>query len=253
MKGAVENRIARIIEEQVKSINRPDLYRTPMTAYSAADDKGYPQLKELIGTWHQNPCELLPDAKSVISYFVPFTKAVAAGPKKVKEGFPLWAEAYQEINQHFNVINEAIANYLTGLRYSVLTIKPTHTYDPKDLQSMWSHRSAAAIAGMGTFGANRLLITEKGSAGRFCTVITSAALEVDQQEAEERCLYIKNGKCGLCFKSCPVQAFSREPFDKFACQDELNKNNRLLKESSSLTSADTCGKCISVCPYAYID
>lgn len=249
----LEITIENVIIERLNDLARPDLFRKPLVAFSPAADKRYAELKSTVGEWHLNPIELLPDAKSVISYFVPFTQDVAVQPKKIKDGSPLWSEAYQEINRHFNVVGEAVSACLTELRYSAVTIKPTHTYDPKDLKCIWSHRSAAAIAGLGTFAANGLLITKKGAAGRFCTVITSAVLKPNEHPVENKCLFIKNKSCGLCFKICPVGALSPAFFDKFACQDELNKNERKLKEITALASADTCGKCISVCPYAYIE
>ena len=248
----IELEIERIVIDMVEALKRPDLFRKPFVSFSAADDEKYIELKTLIGDWHLTPTEILSDAKSVISYFVPFTKEVVAEPKTVQHGSPLWAEAYQEINRHFDVVNDAIANFLEGLGYAAKTIKATHTYDPKDMKAMWSHRSAAAIAGLGAFGANRMLITEKGSGGRFCTVITSAPLKVNEKPIENQCLYIKNGSCGLCFKICPVNALQPDSMDKFACQDELNKNAEKLKETTCLESTDTCGKCISICPVAYI-
>jgi len=252
VKGKIEIKVEQIITNQIIALDRPDLFREPIVAFSAADDKRYGELKEIIGEWHLNPTELLSEAKSVISYFVPFTKEVASEPKKVEGGSPLWSEAYQEINEHFDNINQAVSDYLNGLGYSTKTIKATHTYDPKDMRSMWSHRSAAAIAGLGSFGANKLLITEKGSGGRFCTILTSAILEADQNSIENKCHYLKNGSCGLCFKICPVNALSPDSIDKFVCQDEVNKNEAKLKETTKLQSADTCGKCISVCPFAHI-
>ena len=154
--------------------------------------------------------------------------------------------------QYTPIVNDAITVFLEGLGYTNKTIKATHTYSPEDLKSMWSHRSAAAIAGLGAFGANRLLITEKGSGGRFCTVITSANLKANTDPIENKCLYIKNGSCGLCFKICPVDALKPESMDKFRCQDELNKNEKNLKENTNLQSVDICGKCISICPVAYL-
>lgn len=250
---SIEQEIKKIIFTQVIALNRPDLFRNPLVSFSSAEDKQYFDLKKIIGEWHMTPCELLPNAKSVISYFVPFTKEVTMEPKKTANGSLLWSEAYQEINRYFNVINEAVSQYLIGQGYSAVTIKSTHTYDPQDLKCYWSHRSAAAIAGMGTFGANGLVITEKGSGGRFCTVITSACLNAESNPIENKCLYVKNHSCGLCFKVCPIGALRADSIDKFACQDELNKNESSLKNISSLQSADTCGKCISVCPFSYIE
>lgn len=249
----MELKTERIIIDTVEALKRPDLFRRPFVSFSAADDERYTELKTLIGDWHLTPTELLPDAKSVISYFVPFTKEVVSEPKTVQHGSPLWAEAYQEINKQFDVINENIARFLEGAGYSAKTIRGTHTYDPKDMKAMWSHRSAAAIAGLGAFGANRLLITEKGSGGRVCTVITSAPLQANTKTFENKCLYLKNASCGLCFKICPVKALKPDSMDKFSCQDELNRNGAKLRETTDLQSTDTCGKCISICPVAYIE
>lgn len=253
MNRTIEREIEEIISNKLNELNRLDLYRKPLVSFSSANDKRYEELKEIIGEWHLTPSELLSDAKSVISYFIPFTKNVAKAPTKMKDASPLWGEAYQEINKYFNVINEAVSDYLTNLGYSAMTIKPTHTYNPKDMKCLWSHRSTAVIAGLGDFGANRLVITEKGSGGRFCTVITSAVLKTDKMPLENKCLHIKNGTCGLCFKICPVKALSLETIDKFACQDELNKNGKILRETVGLDIADVCGKCISICPFAYIE
>ena len=244
----LEKDIEQIIISEVAALDRSDLYRTPLVAFSAANDEKYSDLKKIIGEWHLNPNELLPDAKSLISYFVPFTKEVVAGPKTAKYSSSIWEEAYLIVNKYFDHINEAISRYLTNHGFFVKTIKATHTYDPKDMQSMWSHRSAAAIANLGDFGINRMLITEKGCGGRFCTVITSAPLTAGREKFENKCLYIKNGSCGLCLKACPIDALTTNSFDKFACQTELKRNN----EKGDF-GADTCGKCISVCPVAYIE
>lgn len=250
---SLERDIEQHIVDSLNELNRPDLFRSPIVAFSSAEDQRYSDLKEIVGDWHLHPKELLPDAQSVISYFVPFTKAVAMEPKTVVHGSFLWSEAYQEINRHFDRMNQAVADYLNERGYSTKTIQATHTYDPKDLKSMWSHRSAAAIAGLGAFGLNRLLITEKGSAGRFCTVITSAPLQANSQPIENKCLHVINGSCSLCQKICPVQALEDKSFKKFDCQDELIKNQALMRASTSLENVDTCGKCISVCPVAYIE
>ena len=248
-----EYEIEQIIIREMAALNRSDFFRTPLVAFSSADDKRYSELKEIIGSWHLRPDELLPDAKSVISYFVPFTKQVVSEPKTTKGAPPMWGESYDIINSHFNHINEVLSEYLTTLGFSSKSIPATHTYNPKELKSMWSHRSAAAIAGLGTFGANRLLITEKGSGGRFGTLLTSAPLKAEQKSTPVKCLNVKNGKCDLCHKICPVGALSHKGIEKFVCHDELSKNGEILREQNNLKKADACGKCISVCPMAYVE
>ncbi len=249
----VENRIIEVIREAIVSLERPDLFREPLVSFSSAEDERYPRLKTLIGDWHALPEELLPGAKSIVSYFVPFTEEVVDGPRSVQNGSPIWGEAYIVINAYFNEINRLICSELESHGHRALAMKPTHTYDPKELKASWSQRSAAAIAGIGAFGANRMLITEKGCGGRYCSVITTARLKPNTVPAQERCLYHLDGSCGLCFDICPVGALSAGAFEKFVCQTELNRNGALLVESDHIVGADTCGKCISVCPVAYIE
>lgn len=238
--------IKKIIKEKVVSLDRGDLFREPIVGFSSAKDTQYEELKQLIGEWHLSPTELLENAETVISYFVPFTKAVISDPKKVADGSNIWGEAYMVLNAYFDEINQAVIAYLKDKGYAASSIPATHTYDPKDMKSMWSHRSAAVIAGIGSFGANRMVITEKGSGGRFCTVLTTAMIEKETKQIKERCLYNKNGSCGLCFEICPVRALEPNSFHKFACQYVCDTH----KKSDAL-GADTCGKCISVCPLAF--
>ena len=250
----IEQKIEALIKGEMGKLHRPDLFREPLVGFSSAKDYRYVKLKELIGDWHLHPLEILPEADGIISYFIPFTKEVVEEPKTVKHGSPKWGESYVVINEYFNQINHVISKYIEEQGYQAATIPATHTYDPKVLKSAWSHRSAAVIAGVGAFGANRLLITEKGSGGRFCTVLTSAPLKGKDEPDEVRCLYLKNGTCGRCVEVCPVDALGLDgTFHKFDCQEELFKNERLMKVSLNLSGADACGKCISVCPVAYLE
>jgi len=248
----LEKEIENIIIREIEDLNRPDLCRGPIVAYSCSKDERYSQLKEIIGEWHLGPSGHLPDAESVISYFIPFTEGVIRESKMLKENAPLWAEAYVVINSYIDHINESVSNYLVKSGYSAKAIRATHNYDPKDMKSAWSHRSAAVIAGIGSFGANRVVITNKGSGGRFCTILTSAPLKTSEAQVEVKCLYLKKGSCGLCFRICPVNALSPDLIDKYACQEKLIKNGQELRQSLAPVVADTRGKCITVCPYAYI-
>ncbi len=205
------------------------------------------------GEWVKTPRELFPEARSVISYFVPFTKEVALAPRRCENGTPLWGESYVVINTCFDEINRAAADFLQSRGYASYLIAATHTYNEADMKSMWSHRSAAAAAGLGSFGANRMLITPKGSAGRFCSVITAAELRPTRSDGVQRCAWNRDGSCGLCFKICPVGALRPGEIDRKACQAETRKNEKQLSARAGIEGADTCGRCVSVCPCAYIE
>lgn len=249
----MEKEIERIIEEKIAGLKREDLLRRPFVAFSSAHDPAYRDLKTIIGEWHLTPIEILPDAQSVISYFVPFTKPVTRQPKKFDTSAPLWAEAYLAINSYFDTINDTLVDFLRENGYSASPIPATHNFDPETIRCNWSHRSAAAIAGIGSFGANRMLITGKGSSGRFCTVITSAKLAAQTDKASQRCLYLINGTCGKCFEICPVGALAPDGFDKFSCQAVTIGNKEAHKGDGIRGRADVCGKCISVCPVGFIE
>jgi hypothetical protein len=52
----------------------------------------------------------------------------------------------------------------------------THNFNEEDLTAGWSHKSVAFVAGLGTFGVNRMLITPAGCAGRFGSMVISAEI-----------------------------------------------------------------------------
>lgn len=248
---AIEQGIVDIIERSVEELGRPDLYRKPLVAFSSARDERYRRLKDVIGDWVRTPIEFLPTAETVISYFVPYTRGVDAAPRNEELGSPVWGEAYVVINDDFNLVNDRICRYLEDAGFDAEPVPATHTYDEKDLKSAWSHRSAAAIAGLGYFSANRMLVTEKGSGGRYCTVFTSAPLETRRNAPENRCPYLKSGKCGKCFEACPAKALRPDGFDRFACLAVLKGNQDRIERGAGIEGCDVCGKCISVCPLAY--
>ncbi len=248
----LEKKVEELIAEQVKAIGRPDLFREPLVGFSAADDERYPKLKETIGSWHLNPRELFPEAETVISYFVPFTKEVAEAPGSSDQVSPLWGTSYAVLNSYFDKINAAVAEMLEAEGYASYAIQATHTYNEADMKSLWSHRSAAAAAGLGAFGANRMLISDKGCAGRYCTLLTAARLEPTRREPVQYCLYIKNGSCGKCFDVCPVHALHPDGIDRPACQKVTRDNEQSLK-AQGVSDADVCGRCVSVCPFAYME
>lgn len=74
--------------------------------------------------------------------------------------------------------------------------------------SNWSERHVAYICGLGTFGLSKGLITKKGIAGRFGSVVTSAVLPVTQREYSNPFEYCT--MCGKCAINCPAHAIDTE-------------------------------------------
>lgn len=82
--------------------------------------------------------------------------------------------------------------------------------------SRWSERHAAYISGLGTFGLHKGLITERGTCGRFVSVLTDLPLTPTARPYTG--LYDYCTHCGACVRRCPVGAISQETSkDHVAC------------------------------------
>ncbi len=250
----LRQKITDMIRDMVRDIGRPDLYREPLVGFASAKDPTLLNIKEIVGPWHDTPEEQLPGAKTVIAFSVPFTEKVAYDPNEAQFSGLIWSEAYVLINKNFDIISEAIADLIRASGYEAATVKATNNYDPADLKVSWSHRTAAKAAGLGDFGRNRILITEKGSAVRYCSLLTTAELEPTGPYEGPKCLGLDGGDCTRCLEACPVDALTRW-FEggKFACDGLQVQYHEDMLKYLSVDTAGTCGKCISICPLAYIE
>ena len=250
----LEERIEKLIKDKVAEIGRPDLFREPRVGFVSAEDPRLKNIKEIVGPWHDLPEEQLPGAKSIIAYYVPSTREVAMNPTDSPFSGLIWSEAYVLINENFEAISRAVAELLKSEGYEASTVKATNDYDHSDPVSSWSHRTMACAAGLGSFGMNRILITEKGSAVRYCSLLTTADLRPTGPYDGPKCLGLEGGSCSICLDACPVNALTRW-YDggKFDCQSLQDQYHDLMLEELSVDTAGTCGKCISSCPLAYIE
>lgn len=238
-------------------------YGQPLVGFADAFHPYIQNLPELISPSHELPQNVLPDARVVITYYIPFTKVLA---KSNRNGgtfaSPAWAQAYEETNALFTELNDRIIALIhahTGL--AGVTPKAV-TFDQQKLISDWSHRHIAYAAGLGTFGLNNMLLTEQGCCGRFSSVVTNLDLVPDAPVNGEYCLYKRNGSCGACVKHCPTGALTTDGYDRFKCYALCRENAKLYTAfGSSYTNEDgtgansigseVCGKCITASPCAF--
>jgi len=81
--------------------------------------------------------------------------------------------------------------------------------------SNWSERHAAFAAGLGTFSLNFSMITKRGMAGRFISVVTRLPLMPDIRPYTGISEYCSN--CGVCIRRCPMRAIDKKGKNKRAC------------------------------------
>ena len=224
-------------------------WRKPLLSVASADDELFPRLREVVDPGHAMPSDLLPGARSVLVFFLPFQRWI--GEENDGEEFyssTSWADMYIETN----LLIREICNYLKGclneLGYGAATTPATHNFDEVKLVSRWSHKHLGYIAGLGTFGHHLQLITKAGCCGRLGSIVTDMPIAPTPRPGVEWCL-VKAGKsCHACVAKCRFGALTKESYDRHVCYDQLLRNVR-RHQGPSVT--DVCGKCACELPCSY--
>ena len=230
------------IERLVQEAETVTRYRTPLVGFASAQDPRFQELCEIAAPDHLLPSDLLPGARSVVSFFLPFAPWVVEANARHREQVAReWAMAYVETNALLGRIGAHLIESLAVRGIHAAAEPPTHNFDPVTLVSHWSHKSVAVIAGLGSFGLHQMVITDSGCAGRFGSLVLDAELPVTCGEPQERCLYYQDGSCLECVQRCPAEALDATlPFDRQGCYERLLGVAKMYEE---LGQADVCGKC----------
>ena len=234
----------------------------PLVCVAAGDDPLFAQIKADIGPFYWLPDEAyalaFPDdpvaAKdlSVVSWALPQTDATLADQR---EEMTLPAERWarsRDFGEKFNrALRLHVANCLTTTGSPAVAPErlPGFDYRTSDnfgIASNWSERHTAYIAGLGTFGLSDGLITERGKAVRFGSVVVRAQLSVDERSYtgyQDWCLWHAEGRCGICIRRCPPKAISPSGHDKSKCFDYIREVTAPHAQSTYGTEATPCGLC----------
>jgi epoxyqueuosine reductase QueG len=244
--------ITDLVTDYVKGYKLPDdsktEWRQPLVGFGSAGDPLFPKLKDIVGKEHLMPGDVLKNAETVISYFIPFSKKLAYTNKDGLNCSREWAEAYVETNKMMSDLNNYLVNKIRESNHDAGIVD--WYFDRERLLSTWSQRHVAFIAGLGTFGINNMLITEMGCCGRYGSIITALKLEPDKRPDSEFCLYKDNGSCSVCVKNCVFGALKEGHFDRNKCFEICRGNSALYRE---LDEAEACGKCLTVVPCSFTD
>jgi epoxyqueuosine reductase QueG len=240
----METIIKEAIEAYVVDYQQPENrgWEQPLIAFASAGDPLFSRLKQIIHPGHALPEDLLEGAKSVITYFIPFHKQVINSNKQGRLCSKSWALSYIETNDLIKATGEHLCSIINAKGYHAVHIPATHNFNETTLLSDWSHRSAAYIAGLGTFGVNHMLITAKGCCGRIGSLITDLELKPTARPTTEYCLYLADGSCGICVDKCVNTALLIDSLDKHKCYEMCLTNAARFKDLEKI--ADVCGKCL---------
>ena len=225
------------------------IYDEPLIGIASADDPLWEEFKKPEANLPllRGPKEWLPEAKSVISVFGPFSDHVLQSNAKdpVYTG-SAWLSAYNTGGSLIKQAGVQLAEWLTENGWPSVAPIPSDAFyrvmqesaDAPGVSytSNWSERHAAFVCGLGTFGLSRGLITKRGIAGRFVSIVTTLPLKPTPRPYTG--LYEYCTMCGKCADNCPAGAISFEEGKKHPpCNAWLDK----MGEWSHF--ADACGKC----------
>jgi epoxyqueuosine reductase QueG len=262
----IEAEIVRFVDTSAdNSLGMPEpekAWDTPLVGFSRGDDDLYAFFKQDIGTFYWQPQEIFAlhhphmavaaAALTVVSWVLPQTAPTRRDHRREKE-FPAerWARS-RLYGEQFNVrLRQFVADTLTAAGHaSVAPMLSPHwsrqTSDRYGFASNWSERHTAFVCGLGTFGLSDGLITSRGKAVRFGSVVAHIEIEPTERPYGNHnayCLFYQDKNCQQCAKRCPAQAISEAGHDKVKCRHYVRKVARAYAEQHFGLETNGCGLC----------
>lgn len=248
----IKKLISGIVDSEPARIESAGWWQKPLVA-TAPIDRRFDVLADIAADDHLHPHDLLPTARSIVVFYIPFTKTLVKENKQGDRPCRDWGVAYVQTNNLIERASRSLEAFFADMGCQSGLTPATHNFDEKKLTARWSHKHLAHLVGLGRFGTHHLLITPAGCTGRLGSLVTEA--EVEEQaliETEEACLLKAGRQCGKCIQVCPVQALGQDSFDRRRCWDRLNENRDTLDCFSDLPeTTHVCGKCAAIVPCSF--
>ena len=184
------------------------LWDAPLLGVADAADPLFCQLRRegVVHAEYPLPTWWLPGAKRVLSFFLPFTARIKrSNGMDAFKASPEWLHGRIEGHEMLNLAGAFLCRCLEQAGYAAVMPSTDSRFSLyHSYASNWSERHVAFICGLGTFCASKGLITAKGIAGRFGSVITDCPdIEITPRtyaDIYEYCI-----QCNACAHRCPVQ------------------------------------------------
>ena len=163
-------------------------------------------------------------------------------PNEKREDSLYWHHVYQVVTPALDFLAQRICRKLQAEGYRAFPVPASMPYNRETLRSIFSHKLAAHLAGLGWIGKSCLLITPQfGPRVRVVTILTDAPLSPGIP------LNKKCGKCQTCVLTCPIQAFTGIEFQP-GDPVETRFNTRACAE---YRRTHPCGMCVAKCPVGH--
>lgn len=158
---------------------------------------------------------------------------------------------YRTVNAHIDSCLLKIGMFIEKHGYGYFPVAASQSIN--GYRGIFSHKTAARLAGLGHIGKNAMFISDRFGMGvRLGTLLTDAPLEVAQKLSDGTC-----GECMRCVNACPAMALSGENFspdapertliDRHTCSEYMKNNFQRIGRGS------VCGICMRNCPKLFLD
>ena len=238
----------------------------PIFSVTRADDPGFAEIKrpEVVGEHHLMPYDWLPEAKTVLSFFLPINRDTVEANKKdpsvpAREWLCTRVDGQRSLMSLGAYVSEALVTDghkaiapITSPRYIMRVAEETMPegagHVPK-FSTNWSERHVAVVTGLGTFGLSTNFISRVGCAGRLVSVVTDWDIEPDARDYDDWLGYCN--RCGACIAKCKGEAHfkDRPGKDHSVCSAFMGKIRQANLEHYAARYG--CGKCQSGIPCEY--
>ena len=211
----------------------------PLIGFTPADRWDNPPFEPWVPEEFR-PKAIFPEARTVIVLGLPVSLPILETAPSIH-----YHELYRTVNSLLDMHGYRIAEAITRLGYPSIWI-PRDGYGSIGILkekpvAFFSHRHAAYLAGLGTFGVNNMLLTpEFGPRVRFVSIFTAAKILPDEIHGENLCT-----RCMQCVNACPVKALDGQDYPA-----SLTEKKTCAARSEALANRyiSPCGLCIKVCP-----
>jgi epoxyqueuosine reductase QueG len=264
----ISEEIKRFVQEddgnQLDQLDNSTIFDEPLVGFAAGDDKIFGKLKEVIGSFHLTPHEVMAEVSKhkdlecpeesdlgVISYVLPISDQTRRENAKSKDKpSQRWAHT-RLFGEIFNSkIQNHLVSFLEQNGYRAVAPEQNEALfrvivdDRVGFASPWSQRHIAFSAGLGSFGLSDGLITAVGKAHRLGSVVVNRRLDspIRPVDIHQNCLKYSGLPCMTCQKRCPVDAITEDGHDKQRCAEFVFKQIPIIKEQYGIDIYG-CGLC----------
>jgi ferredoxin len=235
-------------------------WESPLIGVSRGDDPLYAEFRETIGSFYWTPLEAFrtgfPDsgaAASDLAVIVWALPQTAATRHDHRTCTVLPSRRWSLARHYGEAVNDRIRDHLaralSGAGYPAVAPArlpefQRETSERFGIASRWSERHAAYASGLGTFGLCDGLITERGKAVRFGSVVAAIDLPATPRPYRSRTEYcLRPSGCDACIRRCPAGAISAEGHDKERCFAYIRETAMPFVEGELGLPVASCGFC----------